>query len=304
MWATTPGPSTTIGNDDLPLLFRANDQWALNRQSESFRATRTQLTLLLLATVFATLAGHFSTHFPEAMAAVLYGLTVAMTARTSRRRARAHWQAHRDAAETVKSLAWQYMVHGGPFHSRLADPDAMFAERLDERLRELRRVGWQSPESDAPAMMAGHITSVMRAVRAKPFEARRDIYLRDRMLEQLVWYRNRSGQAHRSAIGWSAVTTVLTLLALVAAGLRVLDIAADWDLTGLLAAAAATGVAWLEMRRHRPLSYAHALVEQDLETLRIAMGKTVSEQQWSEAVTDAERLMSPQYTDWLARFGS
>ncbi|MEU6033006.1 DUF4231 domain-containing protein [Streptomyces tauricus] len=71
------------------------------------------------------------------MSALLYGLTVVTGIVIQRRRA-AHWQAHRDAAETVKSLAWQYMVHGGPFHSKVRDPDGLFNQQLEERLRGLR----------------------------------------------------------------------------------------------------------------------------------------------------------------------
>jgi hypothetical protein len=310
-----PGPGARIGDDDLPPLFRSNDRWALNRQSESFRATRTELALLLAATGCATLADRFSSHVLTGLSALLYGLTVIAGVVIRRRRARAHWQAHRDAAETVKSLAWQYMVHGGPFHSAVPDPEGLFHQQLEERLRPLRRVGWQEPSHDPgtpwvpPSGQQPHdprhpqITRAMRAVRAQPFAARKDIYLRDRVLDQLGWYGGRAGQAHRAATAWSTLTASLTLLALTAAVARSTGIAANWDLSGLLAAAAAAGVAWLETRRHHPLSYAHELVREGLETQRAALTTSVPEEQWPQAVAETEHLMSPQHTDWLARFG-
>ncbi|MFF4030614.1 DUF4231 domain-containing protein [Streptomyces sviceus] len=322
-------------------MFRSNDQWALNRQSEAFRATMTQLTLLLVATVFATLADHFGSHVLTAVSALLYGLTVATGVVIQRRRARAHWQAHRDAAETVKSLAWQYMVHGGPFHSRVRDPDGLFNQQLEEHLRALRRVGWREPApgwlsastsgpvpgrtpAPAPAPSAApsgytlwdpasrhepddprhpQITRAMRAVRDKPFAVRKDIYLRDRVLDQLSWYGGRAAQARRSAALWSALTALLTLLALTTAVLRSAGLGSGWDLSGLLAASAATGVAWLETRRHHPLSFAHSLVREGLETQRAVLAQSVSEDRWPQAVAETEHLMLPQHTDWLARFG-
>lgn len=303
MGNATPGHSTTVDDVDLPPLFRSSDRSALAHQSESFRTARAQLLVLLLATAVATLAEQIGSRVWSVLAAVLYALTVAVGLHISRRRARAHWQAHRAVAEVLRSLAWQYMVHGGPFHSRVVDPDGVFEERLEERLRELRKVGWEDSR-DGPAGMrgAGQITPAMRSVRARPFEARRDIYLRDRLLEQFVWYRDRAARAHRAAARWSAVTTLLTLLALAAAALRAAGLI-GWDLTGLLSAAAAAGVAWQEVRRHRPLTYAHSLVEQDLDTLRTAMGTTVTEEGWADAVAEAERLVSPQHSDWLGRFG-
>ncbi|MFI0513097.1 DUF4231 domain-containing protein [Streptomyces sp. WSLK1-5] len=315
-------------------MFRSNDRWALNRQSEAFRATMAQLTLLLVATVFATMADHFGSHVLTALSALLYGLTVVTGVVIQRRRARAHWQAHRDAAETVKSLAWQYMVHGGPFHSKVPDPDGLFKQQLEEHLRGLRRIGWQEPSHEpgvTPAAgsvrsMPGYvpvrntlwdpasrhepddprhpqITRAMRAVREKPFTVRKDIYLRDRVLDQLSWYGGRAVQARRSAAVWSALTALLTLLALTAAVVRSAGIASGWDLSGLLAASAATGVAWLETRRHHPLSYAHALVREGLETQRAVLAQSVNEDRWPQAVADTEHLMLPQHTDWLARFG-
>ncbi|MED7823204.1 DUF4231 domain-containing protein [Streptomyces chiangmaiensis] len=298
------GPSTTIGDADLPPLYLDSDRRALARQSESIRAVRTQLVVLLLATAAAALAEHLRSHIASACAAVLYALTTVIGVHTSRRRARAHWQAHRAVAETLKSLAWQYMVHGGPFHSRVANPEALFADRLEERLRELRKMGWQDSRGGTDTMGAGQITPRMRAVRAKSFEARRDIYLRDRVLEQLIWYGNRASRAHRASVRWSSVTAALTSLALLAATLRAFGVIGSWDFAGLLSAGAAAGVAWQEVRRHRPLTYAHSLIEQDLDTLRVAMGTTVTEEGWAEAVAEAERLVSPQHTDWLVRFGS
>jgi hypothetical protein len=143
----------------------------------------------------------------------------------------------------------------------------------------------------------------MRQVRAKAFPVRRDVYLRERLMEQHAWYRRRAAQSHRASVRWSSVTAVLTLLALLAAVLRAAGMLGGWDLTGVFSASAAAGVAWQEVRRHRPLTYAHSLVEQDLETLRVEMGTTVTEDRWALAVAEAERLVSPQHSDWLGRFG-
>ncbi|WP_306482752.1 hypothetical protein [Streptomyces sp. AS02] len=48
----------------------------------------------------------------------------------------------------------------------------------------------------------------------------------------------------------------------------------------MLSAAAAAGVAWQEVRRYAPLTHAHPLIEQDLETARVAMSSTVTEAEW------------------------
>jgi hypothetical protein len=298
-----PGPGVTWNDDDLPPLFRVNDQLAITHQSESFRAVRAQLIVLLAATTSAMLAERLDSHVPAFLAALLYALTIGIGLRITRRRARARWQAHRAVAEMLKSLAWQYMVHGGIFHSQVPNADALFAERVEERLREMRKVGWEDSRNGAHARGEGQITPVMRQVRAKAFPVRRDVYLRERLMEQHAWYRRRAAQSHRASVRWSSVTAVLTLLALLAAVLRAAGMLGGWDLTGVFSASAAAGVAWQEVRKHRPLTYAHSLVEQDLETLRVEMSTTVTEDRWALAVAEAERLVSPQHSDWLGRFG-
>ncbi|MGW5650110.1 DUF4231 domain-containing protein [Streptomyces humi] len=302
--ATTPVPSTTLDERDLPPLFQVSDRWALRHQSDSFRAVRTHLLVLLLATTAAVFTEQASGHVMAVCAALLYALTIVLGLSTSRRRSRAHWQAHRAAAELLKSLAWQYMVHGGPFRSDVVDADAVFAERLEERLRELRACGWEDSRDGVRERGRGQITPRMRAERAKSYAARRDLYLRDRLLEQTVWYKNRASRAHRAAARWSTVTAALTLFALAAALLRTVGMLGGADLAGLLSAAAAAGVAWQEVQRHGPLTHAHSIIEQDLETARIAMSTTVTEAGWAEAVEEAERLMSPAHTEWLVRFGT
>ncbi|MER5598502.1 DUF4231 domain-containing protein [Streptomyces sp. NPDC002265] len=289
--------------DDLPPVYRVNDYWAMARQGESWRAQRAHLVLLLLATVTAVLAGQLGSRVQAVLAAVLYGLTLVVGARAARRRADPDGHLHRVAAETVKSMAWLYMVHGGPFHSRVADPEALFTERLEGAFRQLRTMGWQDPLSTGPLPDSDQITPTMRTLRAKPLQARRDAYLRDRLQEQTEWYRRVSAKAQTAARLWSAATITATLLALLTTALQAAGLIGGWCVAGLLSTAVAAAVAWQEARRFRPTAATYALVEQDLETARIAMATTVTEENWAGAVAETERLMSPPYTDLLMRGG-
>lgn len=192
---------------ELPPHFLVNDRLALERQSDSYNSVRVQLIVLVVATVAATLADHLPGHTPSALAAALYALTVGLGLYDSRRRPRVLWRAHRAAAEILKSAAWQYMAHGGPYHSDVLEPDALFGRRVEERLRELRRVGWRDMREDVE-LGAGQITDGMRAIRARPFDQRRDLSVRERLRDQLGWYRRRVARTRRASARWSAVTAV------------------------------------------------------------------------------------------------
>ena len=82
MSAAVPGPSTMVSDRDLPPLFQSSDQWAIARQSESFRVVRTQLFVLLAATTAAMLAERLDSRVPAVVAAVLYAASPAAASTT------------------------------------------------------------------------------------------------------------------------------------------------------------------------------------------------------------------------------
>ncbi|MEU9481143.1 DUF4231 domain-containing protein [Streptomyces sp. NPDC048191] len=297
--AFRPIGNRMLDDGDLPLIYRVIDYQAVARQGDFWRAKRLHLTVLLLAAVTAVLAERLDSRVQAVLAAVLYGLTFVIGVRALRGRPGADGHVERVAAESVKSTAWLYMVHGGSFHSRVADPDALFIHRVEEALRQLSVWGLQDPRSTSTAFGSELITPAMRAVRAKPFEARREIYLRDRLLEQTEWYRRASARAYTASVRWSAVSAGLTLVALLTAVLQAAGLMSGGYLAGLLSAAVAAAVAWQEAHRYRPRAAAYALVTQELMTLRIAMAATVTEEGWADAVAGAEQLVFPQRIDLM-----
>ncbi|MEE1769203.1 DUF4231 domain-containing protein [Streptomyces sp. JV185] len=291
-------------NADLPALFHHTDGIAVARQREAVNTTRIQLILLVTGTVPAALPWHAEIgdtfQLTDAAAVLAYLGVLITTYLSARRKAKSHWQLNRSAAEFIKSMCWRYSVHGSPFDTGTLHPEAVFANRLEEGLQELRKVGWTDPR-DLTADSGGLITDSMRELRDKAFTVRKETYVRDRLIEQRSWYRRRQEVSRRATLVWSTTIAALTALALVSALLRTFSVAQSFAVTGVLSAAAAACLAWSEMRRHHPLISAHSLVEQDLEAMQVAMETTLTERQWPGAVFETERIVSPQHTDWLAR---
>ncbi|MET7620972.1 DUF4231 domain-containing protein [Streptomyces sp. NPDC005408] len=296
-------------NTDLPILYHHTDSVAIARQREAVGATRYQLLLLVAGAALAALPSSLelgsSFQLSGALSALAYAGVLIFNYRSSSRRAKSHWQLNRSAAEFIKSLCWRYAVHGAPFDSNSSDADELFTVRLEEGLRELTKVGWEDPRTSVPEVAAGEpITTAMRQLRAKSFSVRKETYVRDRLIEQRNWYHRRTEISRRATLLWSASIGLLTMLALFFALLRTFSLAESVDLAGLLSAAAASCLAWSEIRRHQPLIAAHSLVEQDLATMHTAMETTVSDVEWPSAVYETERIVSPQHTDWLVRHRS
>ncbi|GGT23582.1 DUF4231 domain-containing protein [Streptomyces atratus] len=301
-----PGPlqSMVFRNADLPALFHHTDAIAIASQREAVNTTRVQLILLVIGAIPAAVPWHLeigdSFQLTDGVGVLAYvGVLITMYL-TAQRKAKSQWQLNRSAAEFIKSMCWRYSVHGAPFDTTTQHPEAVFANRLEEGLQELRKVGWADPR-DLTADSGGLITDSMRELRNKAFTVRKETYVRDRLIEQRSWYRRRQEVSRRATLVWSTTIAALAGLALVFALLRTFSVTQSFALTGVLSAAAAACLAWSEMRRHHPLISAHSLVEQDLEAMQVAMETTLTERQWPRAVFETERIVSPQHTDWLAR---
>ncbi|MEV7867035.1 DUF4231 domain-containing protein [Streptomyces sp. NPDC088124] len=302
-------------NADLPVLFHHADGVAIRRQRQAVNATRRQLLLLVLGALLTSLPWHGtvgdSFQIISALGALAYAGVLLVTFRSAGQRAKSHWQLNRSAAEFIKSLSWRYAVHGAPFDSGVAGAADLFAARMEAGLAELRKVGWEDPRenpgegADPGRGATGElITPAMRVLRDKPFGARKETYVRDRLIEQRNWYHRRTVVSRRATTLWSATIALLTLLALLLAVLRTFSVTDSGAVLGLLSASAAACLAWSEIRRHQPLISAHSLVEEDLAAMHTAMETMVTEQQWANAVYETERIVSPQHTDWLVRHRS
>lgn len=299
--------SMTFRNEDLPALFHHTDQAAISRQRESTQATRAQLVLLVAAAGAAALPSGpklGSLHLFGLLSVLAYAGVLGVGMRATRRRARPQWQLNRSAAEFIKSLAWRYAVHGAPFGSEVAAPESTYRTRLEAGLDELRKMGWEDPRTGGTVPEGGEITGAMQRLRGMDYQARRETYVRDRLIEQRNWYRRRAEVSRRATNLWSWTIVLLTCLALLFALLGSFGSGPGPKLTALLSAAAAAGIAWNEVRRHHPLIEAHTLIEQDLAAMMVVMQTTITESQWPSSVYETERYVSPQHTDWLVRHSS
>ncbi|MFF3357183.1 SLATT domain-containing protein [Streptomyces sp. NPDC002917] len=208
------------------------------------------------------------------------------------------------ATEAAPSMDWSLSVKQSTSRSgrwTAQHPEAVFANRLEEGLQELRKVGWVDPRDEMGDAGGGLITESMRELRSRAFTVRKETYIRDRLIEQRRWYRRRQHVSRRGALVWSSAIAALTTPALALSLLQTFGAARSFTLTGALSAAAAACLAWNEMRRHHPLISAHSLVEKDLESMQAAMETSLTERQWPVAVFETERIVSPEHTDWLAR---
>jgi hypothetical protein len=287
-----------VGERDLPSLYRAADVIAASGQRSFFWWTRTLLALSVLAAVFGVFelkTGEFNWAGLVTFAA-LAGAAVAsfwlVRANPHRR-----WYDGRAAAESAKSLAWQYMVGGGDFGLADGDPSDARAHLVD-RLREIHG---QLPRGIPLAALGDDpATSRMDAIRAADADTRRAVYLRDRIEDQERWYtaKAQANEAWRKRWGFAAIA--LQVAGMAAALLRMIG-SLEVDLAGIAATMAVAVAAWTRTKAHAELAEAYDVTAGEVAQIKAELGRVGSEEEWAEFVASAEHAFSREHTLWHAR---
>lgn len=289
-----------LRDQDLPALFQAADEASREGQRWFVEAVRTSLLLSVVAAFFGIPNLAEEAEWPSVAAAATFGLGVVVSLYLYWGRPERRWYDGRAAAESLKTLAWQFSVAGGQFAR--ADggveeeaAEEAFVERLAEVLTELRNVEVRPTGGD-------QITTAMRRVRTADLAGRRDVYRNDRIGNQQSWYAGRATVNRRRARQWLALSIGIQLAGTAVAALHAAGVI-EVDLLGLIAAAAAAAAAWLQVKDHGMLGEAYAVAAQELALIRAQIDRIGDEHAWAAFVTRAEQAISREHVVWRARRG-
>lgn len=168
---------------DFPPLFVAADAASLWGQRWHRRIVAVNLALIVFGSVLAfvaTLGGGTLRVVSAAISAAVMIVGVSTDRLHRRLGDDKSWFEGRAVAETVKSLAWRYMMRTPPFDGE-AEADPAFAGALAEVEKEVPGTvaagGGVSPRSQ--------ITDRMREVRALDLPGRRAVYADERLADQM-----------------------------------------------------------------------------------------------------------------------
>lgn len=282
---------------DLPALFSAADRLSLAGQASAVRRTAAYLTLLAAAAVgglidWTVRDGYI--HVGAALSVVAFGGSLIVGYTLVHLRPEEQWYRGRAAAESVKTLAWKYAVGGDPFPAGVPGADALLARRLADVVEALRDL--RLPSIDRTVQL----TQRMRELREAPLADRRQAYLVGRIDDQCFWYSRQVAVNEKRGRFWARLSGSLVVCGIAFGLARVFGIF-EADVLGAVAAAAAAGAAWTQMRQHRTLAAAYGLAVQELTLSRPLLEKVDEDDEWSRAVADAEDAISREHTTWLAR---
>ena len=281
----------SLTHDDYPGLFQAADAASVQRQRTYMRTVRFRLVLTVAAAAFGaaeidSLAVGTALAFVGVMALELGEAT----SRPDR-----SWYASRALSESVKTLTWRYVAGAEPFASTSNNVDREADREFLERVSTLQR---DMPDLPLPGT-APNITDEMRAMRAAPLSERKRAYLAGRVIDQQSWYASKALRHQRQARVLRILMLVMEVLGIGGALLTAFGIV-PMDLAGIVAAGVSALAAWNSTRRNDTTASAYVRASHELDMIRERLDRDLDEQQWSDAVIDAETAISREHTMWHA----
>lgn len=280
-----------------PFLYDAANSASLQGQSNFMWALRLRLLGLLFATIGA--AVFLTAQLPELAGwAALIGFMGALCAElyTAIVKPDRRWYQGRAAAESVKTLAWRYAVGGEKFEIGTPEVDRTFLNEIRSILKDLKDV-----DLSAATSSTDQITTEMRSIRAGSFEARRDAFADGRIEDQRLWYSRKSMWNATRLHRWTIAVVAAEGLGVIGGALTI-AYSLRVDLLGVLAAVAATIMAWVQAKQHGNLATAYGITCQELASIHSEIA-SVPEAEWAAFVGQSEEAISREHTLWRASRG-
>ena len=278
---------------DFPALYEAADIASKSAQKSFFLALGAYLSCLIVA-AFMSVVDYRAPWFYLVQAGILLsslGITIFL-AHTKPQRA---WYAGRALAESVKTVTWRYMMRAEPYQNN---------DAREHFVRSLRKIFDANKQASASAVeMTGvsQITASMDAVRARGLDERKQIYMRERVEEQLVWYKTKAVFNKKSSRVWFGCLIALNVAAVSFAFARSLFVGMNYWPTEIFLALAGAGMTWLQTKRFQELAASYALTTHEISFLKETFPRSKIEQDFSAFVGDAENAFSREHTQWQAR---
>ncbi|MBL7261846.1 DUF4231 domain-containing protein [Paractinoplanes lichenicola] len=286
-------PSTV--ESDLPGLFRDADRAAIERQGRYLAVSRIGLIAAVVASIGSALSIDVtpSLDLGGAISGLAFLVGGGLTLYLFRRRPDRAWYESRAAAESIKTLAWQFCMRGGSLDRDTPGDERHFAREVAAVAGAMRHAG---------LTVTGHnagVTETMRAVRELPLADRQAIYRAQRIDDQHRYYTRKAEENRRRARRWFLWAIAFQAAGVVLAWLKATNVV-DADLLGIASTAAASALAWVQTRDSQNLAESYRVAANELSLIAESAPPDDPEA-WSLYVGDGERAISREHTLWLAR---
>lgn len=281
--------------NELPALYEAADAASKRAQFHFFLSLGANLSCLVIAAVLSIINIH-AAWFAIAQAALLL-ISLFLVIFLAYAQPQRIWYGTRALAESVKTVSWRYMMRAEPYETNDAEARAHFISGLKKIFESNQRI------SSHAVVMSGvdQITATMESIRNGSLRKRKEIYVEDRIEDQLIWYTRETKRNRCASVGWFCGMIAANALALIFSLIRIACPEKNHWPTDIFIAVASAAMAWFQTKRFQELSASYSLTTIEISLIKEAVPSVTDEQMFSIFVADAENAFSREHTQWQAR---
>lgn len=228
-------------------------------------------------------------------------LVVGMVAQVSRQifRFERKWFEARAVAETAKSMQWQYATASAGFETEDDSARNLVEQVTFARSRYTKTLGLV----DA-AKLEDETTDTMKHLRRAPWEQQREVYIKERVLDQSKWYLAKAKRNQQLSTVYAFAATLLQGAGVVIAVVGFLEVSFGASvLLTIIATTISSLIGWAQSRRYDELVEPYEYSHESLEEIAKTMEDATTKQEFLGLVEETERLVSREHQMWQWRRG-
>lgn len=281
---------------ELPGLYRSAS--SASKQGRSIYFLGLKLYLILL--VFAAFISYA---IPEgrvgaALSAVLFIASLLVLVYLKFARPDDIWYNGRAVAESVKTIAWRWMMRAEPY--KTGSINEVKTRCIDDLLEILKENEKLSEYLSATEGIQDPISDKMEAIRELNVEKRLQVYTKDRVAEQKNWYSKKSNDYKRNADICFWVSVMLHIAAVVLSLFRIQDPPPKLPVE-VVATIAGAVLTWLEANKYRELTSSYKLAAHEVSLILGKASSVDTEEKLATFVQDSESAFSRENTQWVSK---
>ena len=286
-----------LDDSTFPALYQAADRASLDAQSNYYLALRSYLILLIVAAFVSFY--WLNTTYGALASAALFLLTLGILIWLKVQKPEDTWYNGRAVAESIKTRTWRWVMKAEPYENNAPDEQIQkeFLSDLKTILEQNRSLScfleWNPNLGEA-------ISDEMKAVRNLPLPERIDIYKKERIDDQSIWYSKKAQFNKRRAKQWFVVSIVLHLAAVLMLLYRIKEPTTSLPIE-VIATAASAVLTWLQAKKHNELNSSYSLAAHEIVLIKSESASISTDQQLSDFVVNSEAAFSREHTQWTAR---
>lgn len=288
-----------ISDADLPGLYQSANSASIREQRFYFNGILGYIFLLIIAALFAFLSDNKPDATLKIISALLFLFSLGVMIWLKVAKPDDIWYNGRAVAESVKTRAWRWMLRAEPYED-IEDIEIMRKEFVKDLKVILKQNQSLIGKLGISSAVEEPISQQMLNVRKLPINDRIDVYRKERITNQALWYSKKAKLNTNRSTQWFILTVVLHGIAMICLLYSIKDPFLKLPIETV--AVAASGVlTWLQAKKHNELSSSYSLTAHEIMLIKSETTRTNTESELSEYIMNCENAFSREHTQWVAR---